>query len=118
MFFQEQGKSFKILINPVFVHVSSDFFNESTEAAILEESISGALEELAREVGDTSGPLGACCDIIGGRDESAVGVFYRVWRQGGMRAFAARSNGSIPLALLYVGRELPLVLTSLVRVFP
>ena len=62
----------------------------------MEENISGALEELAQEVGDASGPLGACCDVIGGRDKSAVGVFCGVLRQGGTRILAARPFGSIP----------------------
>ena len=76
------------------------------------ENISSALKELTREFGDVSGSLGARCDVIGGRDESAVGVL----RQGSTRVFAAHSNGSISLAWLHVRRELLLALTSLVRV--
>ena len=68
----------------------------------MEELLSGVLEELvklAREVGDASGLLGARCDVIGGRDESAVGVFYGVLRQGGKRVFRRPFERQYPLSL-------------------
>ena len=65
----------------------------------MEENNSGVLEELAWEVGDASGPLGARCDVIGGRDESAIGVSYGVLRQGGMRVLRRVFERQYPLSL-------------------
>ena len=86
------------LNNSILVHVSSGIFNESSEAAILEEHLSGVLEELAklaREVGDASSLLSARCDVFGGREELAVGVLH----QGSKRAFRRAFERQYPLRL-------------------
>ena len=91
-----------MLNNSVFVHVSSGTSNESSEAAILKEHLFGAMEEpakLALEVGEVSSPFGTCCDVIGGRDESAVGVIRGVLHQGGKRVFLRVFKNLYPLSL-------------------
>ena len=91
-----------MLNNSVFVHVSSGISTESSEAAILEEHLFGAMEEsakLAWEVDEVSSPFGTHCDVIGGRDESAVGVIRGVLRQGSKRAFRRVFENQYPLSL-------------------
>ena len=91
-----------MLNNSIFVHVSSGISNESSEAAILKEHLFGKMEEpakLAREVGEVWSPFGAHCDVIGGRDESAVGVICGGLHQGGKKAFRHAFENQYPLSL-------------------
>ena len=89
-----------MLNNSIFVHVSSGISNESSEAAILKEYLFGTMEEpakLVRVVGEVSSLFGMHCDIIGGRDRSAVRVIRGV--RGSKRAFPRAFKNQYPLTL-------------------